>query len=151
MSELSACDVWSVEASYPSVLGQGRPLIDQIVAEMEKRAWSGRDVFAVNLALEEAFTNAIEHGNNCDPRKEFHVKCEVSPKRVSIVIRDEGEGFKRESVPNPLEEENMEIPSGRGVLLIFGFMTSVTYNDKGNEITMIKEPSPEESPAQDEA
>lgn len=150
MSEAPVADTWSANVSYPSVLGEGRPLIDQIAAEMERRAWSGGDVFAVNFALEEAFTNAIEHGNHCDPRKEFHISCLVAPHLVKVVVRDEGEGFERKLVPDPRDDENLEVPSGRGLLLIDNFMTGVSFNEKGNEITMTKEPSPEPSPEEGE-
>ncbi len=129
---------WLVEQSFPSTQGEGRPLIDQIVAELEERGWSSRDVFAVHLALEEAFTNAIEHGNHCDPRKSFHVSCQIDADKVSVSVRDEGEGFKEEQVPNPCDDCNLDIPSGRGVLLIHGFMTKVWYNDVGNQIFMEK-------------
>ena len=140
-AESTQPSVWSADQSFPSVFGQGRDLIDQILAAMTARGWNDRDVFAVNMALEESFTNAIEHGNHCHSEKKFHVACRVSSDLVFISVADEGKGFQRELVPNPLEETNLDSPSGRGVLLINGFMTRVWYNDAGNEIFMEKVPS----------
>lgn len=134
--------VWQVDKTFPSVFGQAHCLIDEVLGQMTALGWSGRDVFAVNMALEESISNAIEHGNHGNPKKHFQVVCTVTDKLVSILVRDEGKGFRRDLVPNPTDDENLEIPSGRGTLLIQGFMTRVRYNEKGNEIFMEKEPSP---------
>ena len=129
---------WKAERSFPSVCGQGRDLIESILRVMAERGWSDRDVFAVNMALEESFTNAIEHGNHCNAQKKFHVRCHLDNRKIEISVRDEGHGFRSDRIPNPLNKENLEKPSGRGVLLIQGFMSKVWYNDSGNEINMEK-------------
>ena len=120
-------NLWEVSRAFPSSFGQGRDLIDQILAEMTRQGWNDRDVFAVNMALKESFTNAIEHGNHCNPDKQFHVVCKISPKKVYLSVADEGKGFQRELVPNPLDDKNLDTPSGRGILLINGFMSKVWY------------------------
>ncbi|MBR5414662.1 MAG: ATP-binding protein [Thermoguttaceae bacterium] len=135
--------VWKIDQTFPSVFGKASRLIDDVLAQMTALGWNGRDIFAVNMALEESITNAIEHGNHCNPEKHFRVTCTVSEKLVFIRVRDEGKGFRRDLVPNPTDDENLETPSGRGTLLIQGFMTRVSYNDAGNEITMEKEPTPD--------
>lgn len=140
-ADATRSSVWSVDKTFPSVFGEGRDLIDSILAVMTEMGWNDRDVFAVNMALEESFTNAIEHGNHCNPEKRFHVVCRVSKELVFISVGDEGKGFQRDLVPNPLEEDNIDSPSGRGVLLISGFMSRVWYNEAGNEIFMEKVPS----------
>ncbi|MBR2694473.1 MAG: ATP-binding protein [Thermoguttaceae bacterium] len=134
--------VWKIDRTFPSVFGKASSLIDEVLAQMTALGWSNRDIFAVNMALEESVSNAIEHGNHGNPKKHFRVICTVSEKLVSIQVRDEGKGFRRDLVPNPLDDENLETPSGRGTLLIRGFMTRVSYNNAGNEITMEKEPTP---------
>lgn len=133
--------LWVVEKDYPSVFGQAHNLIDEVLAKMTEQGWSDRDVFAVNMALEESVTNAIEHGNHGNPEKRFYLVCRVSPKLVYISVRDEGKGFQRDLVPDPTKDENLETPSGRGMMLINGFMTRVWYNEAGNEIYMEKEPT----------
>ena len=54
------------------------------------------------------------------------------------MIRDEGPGFDPASIPNPTDPEYLERPSGRGMLLMRSFMDELTYNDTGNEVTMVK-------------
>ncbi len=134
--------VWKIDRTFPSIFGQAHQLIDEVLGRMTALGWCDRDIFAVNMALEESVTNAIEHGNHGNPKKHFQVVCTVSATLVSILVRDEGKGFKRDLVPDPTDEKNLETPSGRGTLLIQGFMTRVRYNDAGNEIFMEKEPSP---------
>ena len=63
---------------------------------------------------------------------------EISSDEIRVRVKDEGPGFKPCQVPDPTTPENLEKPSGRGLLLIRTFMTTVSHNDAGNEITMIK-------------
>ena len=105
---------------------------------LEQRAFSDRDCFGVKLALEEAIVNAIKHGNGMDPDKCVHVHCHVTDERVKIVIEDEGPGFDPGDVPDPTEDENLDKPSGRGLMLMRSFMSRVEYNDKGNCVVMEK-------------
>jgi anti-sigma regulatory factor (Ser/Thr protein kinase) len=120
----------------------------------------------VNMALEEALLNAIYHGNlevsstlrndaqrGDEPyRQEIERRRRLSPYRdrtvavlaifhpqqATFVIRDEGPGFDPSALPDPTDPDNIELASGRGLLLIRTFMDEVRHNEKGNEITMIK-------------
>jgi serine/threonine-protein kinase RsbW len=57
---------------------------------------------------------------------------------VQIVIEDMGPGFDPDELPDPRDEERLEIPGGRGVMLIRELMTEVEYNELGNRVTMRK-------------
>ena len=107
--------------------------------------WQPADVFAVHLAVEEAIVNAIVHGNKLDASKKVHVECEVSADRVRVAITDEGPGFDPASVPDCTAEERLEAPSGRGVMLMRSFMTSIEYNAAGNAVMLEKVRGPVES------
>ena len=63
----------------------------------------------------------------------------MSPERLWIQIRDEGAGFNPEEVPDPTDPDHLEIPSGRGIMLMRAFMTRVEYNDLGNCVVMEKQ------------
>jgi serine/threonine-protein kinase RsbW len=74
---------------------------------------------------------------------------------VLIRIKDMGAGFDPNKLPDPRDDDRLEIPGGRGVMLIHELMGEVTYNEVGNEVTMRKrrgdDPEiPEESDDQDE-
>jgi anti-sigma regulatory factor (Ser/Thr protein kinase) len=70
--------------------------------------------------------------------RRVHVRAADTPEGSTYVIRDEGPGFDPAKLPDPLDPENLEKVSGRGLLLIRTFMDEVRFNDKGNEITMVK-------------
>jgi serine/threonine-protein kinase RsbW len=125
--------------TFGSNYEQGRDVQARIVDYIETHAKLGeQDLFAVKLALEEALINAIKHGNKLDPAKKVHVQAKVDSDRVEISIEDEGPGFDRKSVPDPTADENLCKCSGRGILLIEAYMTSVKWSKKGRRVTMVK-------------
>ncbi len=122
----------------PSETSHGREVQEKIVASMEARGFSPRDVFGVRLALEEALVNAIKHGNKMDPEKTVHVWWQVDEEHVRVTIEDQGPGFDVSEVPDPTDEENLDKPGGRGIMLIRAFMSVVEYNETGNKLTLEK-------------
>jgi len=131
MTQLAQFDVW-----IPNDTAEARDVQERIIGLMEQHAWPMRDCFGVRLSLEEALVNAIKHGNRMDPDKKVYIACELTEDEVRVVIEDQGDGFKIEEVPDPTEDNNLEKPGGRGIMLIRSFMTGVGYNDKGNRLTM---------------
>lgn len=92
------------------------------------------------VALDEAFVNAVKHGNKNNPSKLVRITAELSAKECRFTIEDEGEGFNVQEIPDPCNPENLFKASGRGVLLIYNIMDEVKYNDRGNQLTMVKRP-----------
>lgn len=92
------------------------------------------------IALDEAFVNAVKHGNKQDPHKLVRITADLSAEEARFTIEDEGEGFNLADVPDPLDPANLFKTSGRGVLLIHNIMDEVRYNERGNRLTMIKRP-----------
>ena len=92
------------------------------------------------VALDEAFVNAVKHGNHNDPRKLVRITAELSSKEARFTIEDEGEGFNVQEIPDPRDPSNLFKASGRGVLLIYNIMDEVQYNERGNRLTMVKRP-----------
>jgi CheY-like chemotaxis protein len=88
----------------------------------------------------EPYVNAIKERQVAAPYRDRHVSvsAKISRREVEYSIRDEGPGFDVSSVPDPSDECNLENICGRGIFLINAFMDDVRYNEKGNEITMIK-------------
>jgi CheY-like chemotaxis protein len=143
-------------------------MIPLLVAHFQEQVWrmglcDHNSKIRIGVALEEALLNAIYHGNldlSSDLRQDgsdrFYRLAQVrrteSPykdRRVrmyarldadsaTFVIRDEGNGFDVSKLPDPTDPENLLKPSGRGVLMIQLFMDEVRYNERGNEITMIR-------------
>lgn len=115
------------------------PKVQQAILEsVQAKGFGKEEIFAIRLALDEAVSNAIHHGNHNDPEKHVTISYAVVADAVTIEITDEGSGFKPKDLPDPTREENLTTPHGRGVMLIEAYMTEVRFNPKGNKLTMIK-------------
>lgn len=138
-SEFGIDETVLVEMTIPNDLRSAKLPEDQILAALENCGYDADTIFAIKLALEEAMTNAVKHGNRFDATKQICVRYHVNPSRVVVMVRDQGPGFCLNDVPDPTADENLERPSGRGIMLIHSYMTKVAYNDCGNELWMLKE------------
>ena len=129
---------WKYAEHIPSNPAIGRQFVESVLEQLKCHGWSEQDIYAVHLSLEEAVTNSIKHGNQHDDCKCVRIDCRVSSSRFRIELEDEGCGFDPEKVPDCTAEENLDKPSGRGLLLMKHFMTSIEYNDAGNRVIMEK-------------
>lgn len=121
------------------------PLADWLVSLIAaSRCVEGTEQF-VELAIHEALSNAMLHGNRLDARKLVHVRCccELC-KGVSIVVRDQGQGFDPRQVPDPLAFENLSAEHGRGIHLMKLAMDEVSFAQKGTEVHLHKAPEDEQ-------
>jgi len=110
----------------------------QIMARLEANKFDKDDIFAVHLTLEEAFLNAVKHGNKMDPTKKVKVEYIVDSEKVDIAITDEGNGFVPERIADPRFGEKLFEPGGRGLLLMKSYMDIVEYNERGNRVHMVR-------------
>ena len=110
----------------------------EILPKLEESNFDKDDIFAVHLTLEEAFLNAVKHGNKMDPAKKVKIDYSVNPEKVEITITDEGEGFEPESVDDPRFGKGLYEPGGRGLLLMNSYMDIVKYNEQGNSVYMVR-------------
>jgi serine/threonine-protein kinase RsbW len=145
MADQTSPSGWRLSIDLPSERGSNRKVTDELLTQLGAHGWPPADVFAVHLAVEEAIVNAIVHGNKLDLAKKVHVECEVSADRVRVAIADEGPGFDPGSVPDCTSDERLEAPSGRGVMLMRSFMTTIEYNAAGNAVVLEKVREPAES------
>ncbi len=88
------------------------------------------------VATLEAVNNAITHGNKADPQKMVDVEISFDNNEMIIIVTDEGPGFNPASIPDPTMPENIEELSGRGVFLMKKLADSISFNEKGNSVTM---------------
>lgn len=128
----------SVDLTIPSELGEVRRIQSDVKEALAAAHFDEKELFSIELALEEALVNAIKHGNQLQPEKNVRVVYSVTPERFDIRIEDEGDGFDPGDVPDPTLPENLAKPCGRGLHLIRCFMTSVDYVGRGNVVTMSK-------------
>ncbi len=126
-----------------SVVVESRPsaiieVYKRILSELESKKFKREDIFAVHLSIEEAFLNAIKHGNKMDPGKSVKIEYSVDLDKVKISMTDEGDGFDPVAVPDPRCGENLYKTYGRGLLLIRSYMSEVAFNSRGNCVHMVR-------------
>jgi serine/threonine-protein kinase RsbW len=132
---------WTKECTFPSDMGIAHSLIEEVMTVVRADQWDDKDRFAIELALEEALTNAVKHGNHSNPSKKVRFDAKLNRDKIYVRVEDEGDGFDLHALADPREPENQMIESGRGVLLIKHFVTRVEWNDRGNIIEFEKERS----------
>jgi len=136
-----------IKAWMPSEIKAISPLVDRLMRLIEaSRCVAGKER-AVELALREALSNAVVHGNGMDAHKLVQIRCRCElGKGVFIIVKDHGQGFDPKSVPDPLAVERLEAEHGRGIHLMKLAMDEVSFQHGGTEVHMRKRPSVEEHP-----
>src|SRR5688500_18252951 len=127
-----------IEFEVPSALSLMHVVLEYLMKRVEKLGVVKSEQSNLFVALDEAFVNAVKHGNKFDARKLVRISADVSMKEAKFTIEDEGEGFDVNAIPDPLDPANLFKTSGRGVLLIYNIMDEVKYNERGNRLTMVK-------------
>ena len=127
-----------IEFEFPSAISLMHSILEYLMKRVEKNGIIDAENSNLFIALDEAFVNAVKHGNKFDAKKIVRISAEVSPTEARFTIEDEGEGFNVAEIPDPTNPENLFKTSGRGVLIIHNIMDEVSYNERGNRLTMIK-------------
>lgn len=91
----------------------------------------------IHLAVVEAVTNAIVHGNKMDESKEVVFDSFLENSKLSFTVKDQGLGFNAENIPDPTLPENREKISGRGVFLIKNLADEVIFEDNGSALHLV--------------
>ena len=97
--------------------------------------------FGIDMAVREAVTNAVLHGNHQDESKTVDIVLKSSPDAVEISVHDQGPGFNPEDVPDPTANENILKTSGRGIFFMRTFMDEVDWlirPEGGTTVRMLK-------------
>jgi len=128
----------NIQFELPSALSLMHIVLEYLMKRVEKLGVCKPEQSNLFVALDEAFVNAIKHGNKYDPEKLIRISADVSPAEARFTIEDEGQGFDVNSIPDPLDPQNLFKTSGRGVLFIYNIMDEVAYNERGNRLTMVK-------------
>jgi serine/threonine-protein kinase RsbW len=116
--------------------------VDEILLGCEHfKTLDGKTQNEVALAMIEAVTNAVVHGNRLDKDKKVTVNCEWDPDEIRISVHDEGEGFDESCVWDPTDEEHCMKCSGRGVFIMRATMDEVEFEmseETGTTVRMRK-------------
>lgn len=119
-------------------------LVDVAEAEFTEKlrtaGWSDDEIYDLALGFREILINAMKHGNQGDSTKKVLIKTSVSPERVEVAIRDEGQGFEMENVRDPLSEKGLQRASGRGIFMAKNYFNEIKNQrtSEGHEMRLVK-------------
>jgi len=150
MSESNDGEIQRVDRLLDSTL-ENVDLAEADVTRIASEAgFDEEDLHRIGIAVRESMVNAVVHGNHYSTKKKVHFSVSHSvvhppsepPKDcLEVIIEDEGDGFQKKEVPDPLAEENLLRHSGRGLLLIEAFMDRFVIEPRtpqGTKVTLVK-------------
>jgi len=129
-----------IELELPSDLTLMNAVLEYLLDRVARLGLIKVEQSNLFVALDEAFVNAVKHGNRNDPAKLLRVTAELSAHEAIFTVEDEGEGFDVRAIPDPRDPANLFKSNGRGVLLIYNIMDEVEYSERGNRLKMVKRP-----------
>jgi CheY-like chemotaxis protein len=130
------------EQEYPRIASAVKHALDNAMyrgnLELTHQQWH-----SVSNEIPEANTTApvvVAHRQGSAPynTRTIYFDARIMREMLRVVVRDQGRGFDIKNIPKPVDSSNIATKGGRGLLLIQSFMDKVSFNEKGNEITMIK-------------
>lgn len=133
--------VETTELRLPSHIEAVSEAAAKVAGIVKRLAISEEVAFGIDMAVREAVTNAIVHGNRQDETKYVDLVLKTSPETLEILVHDQGTGFNLADVPDPREEENILKTSGRGIFFMRNFMDTVDWSihsGGGTTVRMIK-------------
>jgi serine/threonine-protein kinase RsbW len=129
------------ERTIPGTVDSIPSVVQEVMGVVQEMGCAGESEFEIEVAVNEALANAVEHGCGHDADKSITVTVECDPDSgMLIIVRDPGEGFDPADIPSPILGERIYADHGRGIFLINELMDEVRYEKNGTEIWMRKKP-----------
>lgn len=113
-------------------------IVEKKIDEVTKEAKVNKDLYGnVLIAVTEGVNNAIHHGNKSNPEKNVHIDIEVNDQNQLVFsIKDEGDGFDPDALPDPTDPANIEKPHGRGVFLMQQLSDEIEFEEEGKQVIL---------------
>ena len=109
-----------------------------VLRSMDNQGYADDTIRKMKITLTELLVNALDHGNNRDPSRKVIIGHMVDSRSTVVSVLDEGEGFDPARVPDPTRAENLVKDSGRGLFIVRCYVDKVSFNEKGNRVTITK-------------
>ena len=130
-----------VRQSLPSKVAAISPCVDQLMRFILKFRSADGSETDIEMALHEALANAVIHGNGENSYKRVYVACRCyMDGEVLVTVRDEGQGFDSNAIPDPTSRENLLFTHGRGIYVMKTLMDEV-YFEEGGAVVMMRKKS----------
>jgi len=126
----------TISIQVPSMVENIR-MIESFIDNAKERFHLDDDIYGnIMIAVTEAVNNAIKHGNNNNKTKNVYLSLALDESVIKFVVKDEGEGFNYDNLPDPTSPENLEKPGGRGIFLMKHLSDEVSFKDNGRIVEL---------------
>lgn len=115
------------------------PEVEQFILDVAKKVNLNEDKYnSIALAVAEAISNSIKHGNKNDKTKKVNIKIKTEDDKLIVILKDQGKGFDPADIPDPTQPENILKDSGRGLFIMRSLLDDLRYNftPDGTEIIL---------------
>ena len=116
--------------------------VDMYVEERLSRADVDASIITdVAISVSELVNNAIIHGNRADASKQVEVRLQLTDSEIKITVQDQGKGFDVETLPDPIDDDNLMREVGRGLFIVKSFVDEVNVSSPstgGTRVEIIK-------------
>jgi serine/threonine-protein kinase RsbW len=132
-----------ITRNFPGNFKSLAPISDFVVGEAEAAGFSPNDVYAIQTAVDEACANIIDHAYGGEDIGDIQISIRTLENGLQIILRDNGEPFNPDEVPEPDTSSPLEIRKERGLGVFFmrKLMDEVKFcfsSQRGNTLTLIK-------------
>lgn len=111
--------------------------VEQLIDALKEKHQIPEELYGnLLVATTEAVNNAIKHGNKMQKDKLFDLHFELSDAEYSVSIKDQGNGFDFNNVPDPTLAENLEKPDGRGIFIMKHLSDEVSFEENGRLVKL---------------
>ena len=112
-------------------------IVEQLIDDINQKYTLDKDSYDnILIAVLEAVTNCIIHGNKQNTDKKVNLEFEVTDKTFQFIVADEGPGFDYKYVPDPTKAINIEKPHGRGIFLMTKLSNGIAFKNNGRSVTL---------------
>ena len=126
----------SISIQIPSLLENIR-IIESFIDNAKEKFDLNDDIYGnIMIAVTEAVNNAIKHGNSGDKSKSVFLSLSLKESLIQFIVKDEGNGFDYENLPDPTSPENLEKIGGRGIFLMKHLSDEVNFEEHGKIVQL---------------
>lgn len=126
----------TISIQVPSIAENIR-MIESFIDNAKERFDLDDDIYGnIMIAVTEAVNNAIKHGNSGDKKKNVYLSLSLNDSLIKFIVKDEGNGFDYQHLPDPTAPENIEKVGGRGIFLMKHLSDQVEFKEHGRVVEL---------------
>ena len=126
----------SINIQIPSLIENIR-VIESFIDNAKEKFEIQDDLYGnIMIAITEAVSNAIKHGNKGDKNQNVSITLNIFETEIEFIIKDNGTGFDYKNLPDPTAPENLNNPGGRGIFIMKHLSDEVNFNETGTEVKL---------------